>query len=132
MLVRGEKLCLHFHKPLHTIEEYLAFERIAEERHEYLDGVIYAMAGERPALAKLFGVVPGRASSDAIPARNKSAWSSTSRARCTKSASGVILVRAQRMKLRSSLRCYGCLQWLVSASTAWNYSHLHAPSGVKH
>lgn len=29
-----------------TVEEYLAFERAAEERHEYLDGVIYAMAGE--------------------------------------------------------------------------------------
>src|SRR5712691_7606363 len=28
-----------------TVEEYLAFERAAEERHEYLDGVIYAMAG---------------------------------------------------------------------------------------
>ena len=33
---------------LYTIEEYLAFEREAEERHEYLDGVIYAMAGESP------------------------------------------------------------------------------------
>lgn len=33
---------------LYTEEEYLAFERAAEERHEYLDGVIYAMAGERP------------------------------------------------------------------------------------
>ena len=29
-----------------TNEEYLAMERIAEERHEYLDGLIYAMAGE--------------------------------------------------------------------------------------
>ena len=28
-----------------TVEEYLAFERTSEERHEYLDGVIYAMAG---------------------------------------------------------------------------------------
>ena len=33
---------------LYTIEEYLAFEREAEERHEYIDGVIYAMAGESP------------------------------------------------------------------------------------
>lgn len=33
---------------LYTVEEYLAFEREAEERHEYLDGVIYAMAGESP------------------------------------------------------------------------------------
>jgi len=31
---------------LYTVEEYLAFERTAEERHEYLDGEIYAMAGE--------------------------------------------------------------------------------------
>ena len=28
-----------------TVEEYLAFERASEERHEYLDGVIYAMPG---------------------------------------------------------------------------------------
>ena len=31
-----------------TIEEYLALERASEERHEYLDGQIYAMAGESP------------------------------------------------------------------------------------
>ncbi|HEX4945655.1 MAG TPA: Uma2 family endonuclease [Blastocatellia bacterium] len=35
-------------EPLYTVEEYLAFEREAEERHEYIDGVIYAMAGESP------------------------------------------------------------------------------------
>jgi Uma2 family endonuclease len=35
-------------KPSYTEEEYLAFERAAEERHEYLDGAIYAMAGESP------------------------------------------------------------------------------------
>jgi Uma2 family endonuclease len=29
-----------------TVEEYLTFERASDERHEYLDGVIYAMAGE--------------------------------------------------------------------------------------
>lgn len=33
-------------QPLYTVEEYLALERASEERHEYLDGVIYAMAGE--------------------------------------------------------------------------------------
>ena len=31
-----------------TVEEYLAFERASDERHEYLDGVIYGMAGESP------------------------------------------------------------------------------------
>jgi Uma2 family endonuclease len=29
-----------------TVEEYLARERQSEERHEYLDGFVYAMAGE--------------------------------------------------------------------------------------
>src|SRR5215510_5976687 len=31
---------------LYTVAEYLAFERSADERHEYLDGYVYAMAGE--------------------------------------------------------------------------------------
>ena len=31
---------------LYTEEEYLAIERDADERHEYIDGEIYAMAGE--------------------------------------------------------------------------------------
>ncbi len=31
-----------------TVEEYLALERASEERHAYLDGQIYAMAGESP------------------------------------------------------------------------------------
>src|SRR5581483_3513546 len=31
-----------------TPEKYLAFEREAVERHEWLDGLIYAMAGESP------------------------------------------------------------------------------------
>ncbi|MCP9496764.1 MAG: Uma2 family endonuclease [Pyrinomonadaceae bacterium MAG19_C2-C3] len=31
---------------LFTVDEYLAFERTSEERHEYLDGAIYQMAGE--------------------------------------------------------------------------------------
>jgi Uma2 family endonuclease len=33
-------------QPLYTVAEYLAFERKSEERHEYLDDMIYAMAGE--------------------------------------------------------------------------------------
>jgi len=32
--------------PLFTVDEYLALERKSEERHEFLDGQIYAMAGE--------------------------------------------------------------------------------------
>ena len=31
---------------LYTVAEYLAFERSADERHEYLDGYLFAMAGE--------------------------------------------------------------------------------------
>lgn len=31
---------------LYTVAEYLALERDSQERHEYLDGQIYAMAGE--------------------------------------------------------------------------------------
>jgi Uma2 family endonuclease len=34
--------------PLFTIENYLTLERAAEERHEYLHGCVYAMAGESP------------------------------------------------------------------------------------
>jgi Uma2 family endonuclease len=33
-------------QPLFAPDEYLAFERDAEERHEWLDGLIYDMAGE--------------------------------------------------------------------------------------
>ena len=33
-------------EPLLTVEEYLALERAALERHTYLDGRVYAMAGE--------------------------------------------------------------------------------------
>ncbi len=32
----------------YSVEEYLALERESEERHEYLDGQIYAMGGESP------------------------------------------------------------------------------------
>ncbi len=32
--------------PRYTVDEYLAMERVAEERHVYLDGQIFAMAGE--------------------------------------------------------------------------------------
>lgn len=35
-------------QPRYSVEEYLALEREAEERHEYLDGQICAMAGESP------------------------------------------------------------------------------------
>lgn len=32
--------------PVFTLEEYLSLERSSEVRHEYLDGFVYAMAGE--------------------------------------------------------------------------------------
>jgi Uma2 family endonuclease len=35
----------------YTVEEYLAFERAADERHEYLDGQIIAMDRETEARA---------------------------------------------------------------------------------
>jgi Uma2 family endonuclease len=35
-------------RQFYTVEEYLALERASEERHEYLDGEIHAMAGESP------------------------------------------------------------------------------------
>ncbi len=39
-------MSLAFAPTVYSIEEYLEFERAAEERHEYLDGYIYKMAGE--------------------------------------------------------------------------------------
>jgi Uma2 family endonuclease len=40
---------------LYTEEEYLAFERAADVRHEYLDGHIYEMAGESEEHGKISG-----------------------------------------------------------------------------
>jgi Uma2 family endonuclease len=34
--------------PIFTPEEYLSLERCSKLRHEYLDGFVYAMAGESP------------------------------------------------------------------------------------
>jgi Uma2 family endonuclease len=34
--------------PIFTVDQYLAYERASEERHEYLDGEIFGMAGESP------------------------------------------------------------------------------------
>jgi Uma2 family endonuclease len=36
-------------EPLYTIDEYLTFERASQEKHQYLDGRILAMAGESDA-----------------------------------------------------------------------------------
>lgn len=48
----------------YSVEEYLALEREAEERHEYLDGEIYEVAGESPAhgaiCTNLVGIVHGQ------------------------------------------------------------------------
>ncbi len=35
-------------KPYFTVEQYLEYEREADERSEFIDGEIYAMAGESP------------------------------------------------------------------------------------
>ena len=40
-------------QPLYSTEDYQAFERGSDERHEYLDGFIYAMAGESPTHADI-------------------------------------------------------------------------------
>jgi Uma2 family endonuclease len=45
---RGEKMSLPQAQIRYTEDEYLAMERKSEERHEYLDGHIYKMAGESP------------------------------------------------------------------------------------
>ena len=34
--------------PIFSVENYLNFERIQTDRHEFLDGNVYAMAGESP------------------------------------------------------------------------------------
>ena len=39
----------------YTVEEYLALERQSEERHEYIDGQIYAMAGGSYQHAQIIG-----------------------------------------------------------------------------
>ncbi|HKP13437.1 MAG TPA: Uma2 family endonuclease [Blastocatellia bacterium] len=47
---------------LYTVEEYLAIDRHSQERHEYLDGYIFAMAGESEAHADIsmnLGVIIG-------------------------------------------------------------------------
>src|SRR2546421_9027476 len=46
-------------KPRFTVDEYLAMERAAEERHIYLDGEIFAMAGESPPHADVCANVSG-------------------------------------------------------------------------
>lgn len=44
---------------LYTIEEYLAMEREAEERHEYLDGYIIGMSGESEAHGEISANIAG-------------------------------------------------------------------------
>lgn len=43
----GVALTITKPRPKYTVEQYLALERAAEERHEYFDGEIIAMAGEK-------------------------------------------------------------------------------------
>lgn len=47
--------------PIFSAENYLEFERFASEKHEFLDGSVYAMAGESPRHSticfNLYGIV---------------------------------------------------------------------------
>jgi Uma2 family endonuclease len=45
---RKNAMALPQEKFLYTIEQYLEMERASEERHEYVDGYIYKVAGESP------------------------------------------------------------------------------------
>jgi Uma2 family endonuclease len=60
---------------IYTIQEYLALERESEERHEYIDGYIYAMAGESPEhgeiCANLSGIIVPQLSGTNCRARIK-------------------------------------------------------------
>jgi Uma2 family endonuclease len=60
---------------IYTIAEYLALERESEERHEYVDGYIYAMAGESPEhgeiCANLSGIIVPQLSGTECRARIK-------------------------------------------------------------
>jgi Uma2 family endonuclease len=49
----AEVLLMGLPIPLLTEDEYLKFERAATERHLYIDGEIFAMAGESPAHADI-------------------------------------------------------------------------------
>lgn len=42
-------MSLPYAMPVFTPDDYLSLERASELRHEYLDGFVYAMAGESPA-----------------------------------------------------------------------------------
>lgn len=46
-------------KPRLTPEEYLAFERASEERHEYADGEVFAMSGGTIAHSEITGNIYG-------------------------------------------------------------------------
>lgn len=50
--------------PVFTVDDYLEFERFAAERHEFLDGNVYAMAGESRSHSRicfnLYGMIYGQ------------------------------------------------------------------------
>ena len=53
---------------LYTAEEYLELERASEEKHEYLDGVIYDMAGGPRYGRMVKAVIPGGSSAKVLRA----------------------------------------------------------------
>jgi len=62
-------------KPGFTVDEYLAMERAADQRHTYLDGEVFAMAGESPdhgdISANLLGTVVTQVKGTSCRARTK-------------------------------------------------------------
>lgn len=62
-------------KPYFTVDQYLAIERQSDERHIYMDGEIYAMAGESAAhadiSANVVGILYGQLKGGSCRARTK-------------------------------------------------------------
>src|SRR5436189_1118927 len=67
--------------PLFTIDAYLALERTEEERHEYLDGCIYAMAGESPDHGRICMNLAGSLSAQ-LGCTSREAFSKDTKVRC--------------------------------------------------
>jgi hypothetical protein len=61
-----------------TEEEYLAFERASDEKHEFLDGRVYAMAGASLVHGRIIQNTPGRLFNQLLGGPKRSPMSSAS------------------------------------------------------